>query len=103
MSTCGARRTLPVDLCEFILLTYSAEQTEHLTGYGRPTSGQSFDRINANMAILALQAYIAYFGTASAIASQGGAVEIMRDSHHEYRCAAGLADYPRRISRAGAP
>jgi hypothetical protein len=35
----------------------------YLTGYGRPTSGRSTDRINANMAILALQANIAYFGT----------------------------------------
>ena len=66
MSTCGARGTLPVDLCEFILLTYSAEQTEHFTGYGRPTSGRSTDRINANMAIQALQAYIAYFARAGA-------------------------------------
>jgi hypothetical protein len=103
MSTCGARRTLPVDLCEFILLTYSAEQTEHFTGYGRPTSERSTDKINANMAILALQAYIAYFGTASAIASQGRAVEIMRDIHHEYHCAADPADCPGRVSRAGAP
>jgi hypothetical protein len=66
MSTCGARRTLPVDLCEFILLAYSAEQLNTSREHGRPRSDRPTDRINANMAILALQADIAYFGVSRA-------------------------------------
>src|SRR5882762_3427700 len=68
-SACWARRTLPVDLCEFILLTYSAEKTALFTGIRPANDRSTIDRMNASMAILALQAYIAYFGTSSPVGS----------------------------------
>jgi hypothetical protein len=72
------------------------------------------------MAILALQAYIAYFGTSLPAGAHRlryvasgelvhlqsrhrRAVEIMRDVRHDYPCAAGLAESPGQVPRAGAP
>src|ERR1035438_4819271 len=58
-STSMARRTLPVDLCEFISINLlrGADCTLHGN-----TADRSADRINATIATPALQAYIAYFG-----------------------------------------